>query len=63
MSVTGVSASDAWAAFFTPGLGAVPDQIGLVSEDVLAVHAEDVAEVLVVRADLEHLEDVGVVAV
>ena len=44
-----------------PLRGPVPDQVGLVLQDVGAVHAHHVSEVLVVRADLEHLEGVLVV--
>ena len=36
-------------------LVAVPDQVGLVVQDVVAVHPQHVPEVLVGRADLEHL--------
>ena len=42
--------------------GAVPDEVGLVLEDVAAVHPEHVAEVLVGRPDLEDLERLLVVA-
>ncbi len=45
------------------GVRRVVHEVGVEAQDVRAVHAQDVAEVLVVAADLEHLEGRLVVAV